>query len=96
MLDFEVSGCSEVCKKGEWYIYAGGEIKQIYDGRQIMYNVTRSTLGNSFKSGAFRTSTEYYAIGFTVLAFAGDRTGSIYTSGTSDRRYFPTLSFTLY
>ena len=96
MLDFEVSGCSEVCKKGEWYIYAAGEVKQIYDDRQIIYNITRSTLGNRFKSGDFSSSTEWGGAHKAGINFGS--TNSIYSSPTYYYSYFyyPTLSFTLY
>lgn len=98
ILDFAVSGCSDVCKKGEWYIYAGGEVKQIYDNRQVLYNITRSTQGDKFKSGSFQTSTNYGSIYITQIMFGGSSTGSIYYDGRKDTTYsyYPTLSFTLY
>lgn len=98
MLDFEVSGCSEVCKKGEWYIYAGGEVKQIYDDRQVLYNITRSTQGNTFKYGNFPTSTNFGSIYITQIMFGGSSTGSIYYDGSKNitYSYYPTLSFRLY
>lgn len=98
MLDFEVSGCSEVCKKGEWYIYAGGEVKQIYDDRQIIYNITRSTQGDRFKSGYFPTSTDFGDTYVSQIIFGGSYTGSIYSDAGKPYAayYYPMLSFRLY
>lgn len=91
--DFSPSGCSsDVCAKGEWYIYAGGELTYIYNNRYVMRNAMKNTC---FTQSELPNSSEWSDRLIGIIGFARPNwygstfydTGKQYTLS-----YFPMLA----
>ena len=80
---------------GEWYVYAGGELFNIFVERYILYNVTKSS---NFIGAELFNSTEWGGSLVNLMAFSGiSWNGTMFND--SSKKYghsvYPIISFTL-
>jgi len=93
--NYAPSGCTGACGVGEWYVYAGGELFNIFVERYILYNVTKSS---NFIGAELFNSTEWGGSLVNLMAFSGiSWNGTMFSD--SSKKYghsvYPIISFTL-
>jgi len=92
---YSSANCShDICQAGEWYLYGGGELSNIYFNRYIVYHATGdSTFTSEYKV----VSSQMWGNYVYCVLFSGGGTGYYTTSEGrgSWRAANPIISFTL-
>ena len=100
MSTYAPSDCPDgsVCGKGEWYLPSCSELKQIFENRYIVYNITKSSYGSTFintcvLSSSFYNNERNHSLCFSGSNGVGGITSPHFRYGTYN--FYPMLSFHL-